>query len=168
MSEAAPVRRRALCLPLAIWRAGQIERAAISRERHAPSMSLTSTTVAPAAIKAGATLLRATSLTAMGRTVAVVVCAGLLAAIYQVAQDELRAAVQGLHKRHRFDRARDEFVILHVLGSNLEADLQDSLLRARNPIKRIVAMLSEPDTSEEVRRELRQIVRSTLGIARSV
>lgn len=129
-------------------------------------MSLT-TTIAPTVVKTGANVLKATSLAAMGRTVGIIVCAGLLAAVYQTAQEEMRSAVQGLHKRRRYTQARDELIILHVLGSNLEVDLQDSLLHARRPLKSIISKLTEPDTSDDVRRELRQIVRSTLGLARN-
>jgi hypothetical protein len=120
------------------------------------SMSF-SQTVGPAA-KLGGTLLRATSLGAMARAVGIIVGAGLLAAIYHTANEETRAVLHSIRLRRRYSQARHEAILIAMLGSSLDLTLRDNLLRSRNAFNEALALLVNPELSDEDR----ELVRSAL------
>jgi hypothetical protein len=112
-------------------------------------------TIGQPAARAGATLLRGATLTAMARTVGIVVSAGVLGAIYHVVNDESRSLIQHARVRRQYRRQRHELILVATLGSNLDVQVQDKLLRSRDTFKTITALLIDPDTTPDTRLKLR-------------
>jgi hypothetical protein len=104
------------------------------------------------------------TLAATGRTVGIVVCAGMLAAIYQAASDETRSLLNSLRARNRFRQARHEAVLLRTLGTTLSPPIQEALLRSRNAFKQSLALLADPDVPTEQKATLRQALETAYSL----
>jgi hypothetical protein len=115
----------------------------------------------PAATRIGGTILRGTSLVTMAQTVGILVAAGLLAAIYNSANEETRAILQNIRSRRRFSQARHEAILMTVLGSELALDLQDCLLNSHDAFRAAMILLASPLLSPEER----DLVRRALHMA---
>jgi hypothetical protein len=121
-------------------------------------MSFSSTMAAAPKVLSGGILKG--SLLATGRTVSVVIGAGLLAAIYQTASDEARLLLGSIRTRSKVKQVRYETVLLNSLGSELPVELQTELLKARNPFKIGLAMLTKPEISAEHKAIIRVALQS--------
>lgn len=120
-------------------------------------MSLASALAQPA-LRIGSALLRGPALAMMARSVGIILCAGLLAATYQLAGDETRAILNNLRLRSQYRRARHENILIALLGSTLAADLQDQLLRSRDSFQACMTLLADPQLAPESRTLIRQAI----------
>ena len=123
-------------------------------------MSLASTLAAPAnlGIRSARGLLRDGSLQSMARALGVVLGAGLLAASYQIAYDEGQAIVHGLRVDARQRRARNDAMMLALIGTALPLDLLDHLCRVRDVFRVCMTLLTDPSIPDDHR----AIIRATL------
>jgi hypothetical protein len=94
----------------------------------------------------------------MARAVGVVLAAGLLAASYQIAYDEGQAFVHSLRVTARHRRARNDAMMLALIGTALPLDLLDHLHRARDVFQVCMTLLTDPSIPDDHR----AIIRGTL------
>lgn len=94
----------------------------------------------------------------MGRTIGIVIAAGLLSAVYQVAQDESRDLLARLRLARRFRDHRNEIILVSIAGSDLEYGLQQLLLRARDATRMALFMMTQPGLTREDHEILQQAV----------
>lgn len=94
----------------------------------------------------------------MARTVGVVVCAGLLAAVYQTVNDEARLALGGLRQRRQIRSERNQAMIEALVGSNLDARYQYDILNARNAYRQALRLLCDPDVMQSEKTIIRQAI----------
>lgn len=116
--------------------------------------------IARPVIAAGRPLLQGASLTAMGRTLGILVGAGVLGAVYQLTSDETKASINSMRIYGQFKRQRHEAILVATLGSALSPDLQNQLLRSRNAFKTAMKLLADPLLSVENRETLRSVIQS--------
>lgn len=94
----------------------------------------------------------------MARTVGIVICAGLLAAVYQTVNDETRLAIGGIRRKREVRSERNTAMLEALLGSNLDARLQYDLLGARNVYKRALRLLCDPEVLASEKTMIRQAI----------
>jgi hypothetical protein len=113
-------------------------------------MSVAQGLAAPA-MGAGTKLKRGVNLPSMARAVGVVVSAGALAAVYQIAHDEVRATLDNWRARSRYRQQRHEALLIYLLGSRLSPPMQERFLRSRDAFTQILRVLAEPTIGPEDR-----------------
>lgn len=116
----------------------------------------------PGSASAAATgsILRSASLGGMAGAVVMVLAAGLLAATYQIIQDETRIGLAALRARARYRVSRNEAILNDILGSGLDMRLQYELLGARNVYRRTQKILAKRDLLTDEKLILRESLRN--------
>jgi hypothetical protein len=128
-------------------------------------MSLASSLASPTNLGILSTrgLLRGGSLQSMARAVGVVLGAGLLAASYQIAYKEGQAIVHSLRVGARHRRARNDAVMLALIGTALPLDRLGDLRRARDVFRVCMTLLTDPSIPDEHRAIIRAALSSVAG-----
>lgn len=110
-------------------------------------------------------LLRARSLSQMAQAVIIILGAGLLSAVYHAANEETVNTLKRIRQRSRIRQMRHEAILMTVLGTELDPELQEFLLYSRNAFDACLVLLANPIlTSDE-----RDLVREALiGCARAL
>ena len=88
--------------------------------------------------------MRGATLGAMAKGFGVLLAAALLAAAYQLVQEETRIAIHNMRARSRYRRARHESLLMAALGSHLPPLIQDRLLYSRDAFRVALEMLADP------------------------
>jgi hypothetical protein len=124
-------------------------------------MSFASTLATPGAALTRAIpgVLRGSTLAVMSRTVGIVVGAGMLAAVYQVTQEETKVTLSSWRERRRYRVARHEALLIVLLGSLLSYPLQERLLASNDAFKTALEVLADPATEQRDR----ECIRAALG-----
>jgi len=99
----------------------------------------------------------------MGRSVAIIVCAGLLAAIYHMALEETRSFAHNIRLRAQYRRSRHDALLVALLGSPIEAHLQHELLESSDAFKTSMNMLADPLVATGNKAYLREAIREAMG-----
>jgi hypothetical protein len=131
-------------------------------ERHLTPMSYAQTLAGPA-IQAGSKLLRGETIRSMARPVGVVLSAGALAAVYQVAHDEVRASLGSWRQRSQYRSQRHEVVLITVLGGQAGQPspiIQQRYLHARDAFKESLAILTDATVTTEDRKIIQDVLNS--------
>jgi hypothetical protein len=128
-------------------------------------MSFASTLATPGAALTRAIpgVLRGSTLAVMSRTVGIVVGAGMLAAVYQVTQEETKVTLSSWRERRRYRVARHEALLIVLLGSPLSYAHQERLLASNDAFKTALEVLADPATEPRDRECIRAALRHVAG-----
>jgi hypothetical protein len=99
----------------------------------------------------------------MAQSVGIIIAAALLAAAYQLVQEETRTAIHNIRARSRYRRARHESLLLGTLGSHLPPLIQDRLLYSRDAFRVALELLADPTVEKEDKDLIRQVLQETHG-----
>ncbi len=91
-----------------------------------------------------ASLIRGRTFSARAKAVGVVLGADLMAATYQVAYEETRNPVGGMRQNSAHRRARNDLLMLILLGSKLPIKTQEGLRRSRDVVGARQRLLTNP------------------------
>jgi hypothetical protein len=128
----------------------------IGRERHQTPMSFsTGATALPFGAQTG------TQAFTRGATLGL--ATALLAAAYQLVQEETRIAIHNLRARSRYRRARHESLLMVALGSHLPPLIQDRLLYSRDAFRVALEMLADPTVSDADKELIRHFLMEIHG-----
>ena len=128
-------------------------------------MSLTSSlpTLANVGIRSASDLLRGRTFPSMARAVGVVLGAGLLAASYQLAYEEGRTIIHNVSVASVQRRARNEAILLALMGTPLPFEMQDRLRRSRNVVSTAFEWMTRADFPAEHRALLQGTLNKVIG-----
>lgn len=100
----------------------------------------------------------------MGRTVGVLVGAGVLGAIYQIITEEARSQLQGIRQRAHLKRVRRDAVLIKLLGTELSPELQLALAVSRKPYETAIRLLALPQISTRDKELIRDTLQHAIKI----
>jgi hypothetical protein len=127
-------------------------------------MSFSTATAVPNGARIGGqTMLRGATLGAMAQGFGVLIAAALLAAAYQLVQEETRTAIHNIRARSRYRRARHESLLMATLGSSLPPLIQDRLLYSRDAFRVALEMLADPTVNGADKDLIRQVLQEIHG-----
>jgi hypothetical protein len=106
---------------------------------------------------------RGATLGAMAQGFGVLLAVALLAAAYQLVQEETRIAIHNLRARSRYRRARHESLLMVALGSHLPPLIQDRLLYSRDAFRVALEMLADPTVSDADKELIRHFLMEIHG-----
>jgi len=99
----------------------------------------------------------------MARAVGVVLGAGILAASYQLAYEEGRTIVHNVRVASAQRRARNEAILLALMGTELPFEMQDRLRRSRNVVNTAFEWMTRADFPVEHRPHLQGVLNKVIG-----
>ena len=117
----------------------------------------------PIGARAGASVLRGSSLGMMSQYLLTILAAAVLAAVYQLTQEETKRIIEAIKSRSRYRSERNDELLLEVLGSQILPDLQDRMLRAHDTFRVAMKILADPTVDYEDKKILKEILHKIHG-----
>ena len=120
----------------------------------------------PIGARAGASVLRGSSLGMMSQYLLTILAAAILAAVYQLTQEETKRIIEAIKSRSRYRSERNDELLLEVLGSQILPDLQDRMLRAYDTFRAAMKVLADPSVDYQDKQILKAILHRLHGSRR--
>ena len=120
----------------------------------------------PIGPRAGASVLRGSSLGMMSQYLLTILAAAILAAVYQLTQEETKRIIEAIKSRSRYRSERNDTLLLEVLGSEILPDIQDRMLQAHDTFRAAMKILADPTVDYEDKKILKEILHRIHGSRR--
>jgi hypothetical protein len=102
----------------------------------------------------------------MSQYLLTILAAAILAAVYQLTQEETKRIIWAIKSRSRYRSERNDELLLEVLGSEILPDIQDRMLRAHDTFRAAMKILADPTVNYQDKLLLKQILHKIHGSRR--
>ena len=102
----------------------------------------------------------------MSQYLLTILAAAILAAVYQLTQEETKRIIEAIRSRSRYRSERNDALLLEVLGSQILPDLQDRMLRAYDTFRAAMKVLADPSVDYQDKQILKAILHRLHGSRR--